>query len=76
MVWLLADRVKNLIEKKWPVLLNNVMITGGLRMTNGPFIPNLSHFPTAVWRGYKLIFLYKDAGGYLQKSCNWFKIVT
>ncbi len=47
---------------------------------NGPFIPNLSHFPTAVWRGYKPIFLHKVVGGYQQKSCKlchryWFTYV-
>ncbi len=30
MVWSLADRVKNLIEKKWPGLSDSDMITGGL----------------------------------------------
>ncbi len=37
---------------------------------NGPFIPNLSHFPTAVLKGYKPVFLHKVVGGYLQKSCK------
>ncbi len=37
---------------------------------NRPFIPNLSHFPTAVSRGYKPIFLHKIVGGYLQKTCK------
>ncbi len=30
MVWSLADRVKNLIGKKWPGLLDSDMVTGGL----------------------------------------------
>ncbi len=32
-VWLLAGRVKNLIEKKWPGLSDNDIVTGGLRQT-------------------------------------------
>ncbi len=33
MVWLLADRVKSLIEKKWPGLSNSHMASGGLIIT-------------------------------------------
>ncbi len=31
MVWSLADRVKNLIEKQWPGLSDSDIVTGGLR---------------------------------------------
>ncbi len=35
-VWLLADRVKNLIEKKWPGLSDSDMVTGGLKGKERP----------------------------------------
>ncbi len=31
MVWSLADRIKNLIEKKWPGLSDSDRVTGGLK---------------------------------------------
>ncbi len=31
-VWSLADRIKNLIEKKWPVLSDSGMASGGLNL--------------------------------------------
>ncbi len=30
-VWSLADRVKNLLEKKWPCLSDSDMASGGLK---------------------------------------------
>ncbi len=38
LVWPLAGRVKNLIEKKWPGLSHSGMTSGGLRIGNWPLI--------------------------------------
>ncbi len=37
MVWSLADRIKNLIEKKGPGLSDSDMVTGGLKMSETIF---------------------------------------
>ncbi len=56
-VWSLADRVKNLIEKTWPGLSDIDMVTGGLKMfgfTQKNFVifsENIALFETIVrWK--------------------------
>ncbi len=44
MVWPLADRIKNLIEKKWPGLSDSGMASGGLRLLKYRFKNELKNF--------------------------------
>ncbi len=51
LVWPLADRVKNLIEKKWPGLSDSGMASSGLIWTSESLSDNRAQFRT--WKGNK-----------------------
>ncbi len=67
-VWSLADRVKNLNEKKWPSLSDSDMVTGGLSLV---YIR-----VTALAICEETIFVDASSGRLLIYTQKWWSPVT